>query len=68
MTMQTTPRKPFEAPVPEKKPEIKPYPDPDEPTIPPEEPVMPGENPDLIPEEDPFETPPYEVPPPGEGP
>jgi hypothetical protein len=34
----------------------------------PEAPVLPAEEPDVIPQEDPFETPPYEVPPPGEGP
>jgi hypothetical protein len=34
----------------------------------PEEPVIPEEAPDIIPDEDPFETFPYEIPPPGEGP
>lgn len=34
----------------------------------PEEPLLPDENPDVIPEEEPFSTPPYEVPPPAEGP
>lgn len=34
----------------------------------PEEPVIPIEEPDIIPDEDPFETPPYEIPDPGEGP
>ena len=34
----------------------------------PEEPLLPEDNPDVIPEENPFETPPYEVPPPAEGP
>lgn len=34
----------------------------------PEEPRIPIEDPDFIPEEDPFETPPTEIPPPGEGP
>ena len=37
------------------------------PQIDPEEPVLPAE-PDFIPEEDPFDTPPYEVPEPGERP
>ena len=36
--------------------------------IDPEEPLLPNEDPDIIPEEEPFETPPYEVPPPAEGP
>ena len=39
-----------------------------EPLIDPEEPLNPPEGPDLIPEEDPFENLPYEMPPPGEGP
>ncbi len=34
----------------------------------PELPQLPDEEPDIIPDEDPFETPPYEVPEPGEGP
>ncbi len=34
----------------------------------PAEPLLPEENPDTIPEEEPFETPPFEVPPPAEGP
>ncbi|MFI5137127.1 MAG: hypothetical protein ACHQIM_04815 [Sphingobacteriales bacterium] len=60
MAKQNTPEKPIEIPQPEKEPEIKP---PDYP----EEPVIPAENPDLVPYEAPFETPPYETPPPGEG-
>lgn len=52
---------PFEIPSPGIIPEI-------EPPFDPEEPFVPEEDPDLIPDEDPFETPPYEVPPPGEGP
>jgi hypothetical protein len=36
--------------------------------IDPSPPLTPEENPDTIPEEEPFETPPYEVPPPAEGP
>lgn len=39
-----------------------------EPVIDPEEPLLPEEDPDWLPEEDPFDTPPYEVPEPGEGP
>ncbi|HMU46833.1 MAG TPA: hypothetical protein PKC72_10720 [Chitinophagaceae bacterium] len=34
----------------------------------PEEPLIPEEDPDILPEEDPFENPPYEMPAPGEGP
>ena len=34
----------------------------------PEDPVVPPEDPEIIPDEDPFESPPYEIPPPGEGP
>ncbi len=34
----------------------------------PEEPGIPEEDPDIIPDENPFETPPYEMPEPGEGP
>jgi hypothetical protein len=37
------------------------------PGLDPEEPVLPAE-PDIIPEDDPFTTPPYEIPPPGEAP
>ena len=53
-----------------KLPEVKPpektveVPEP----IDPEEPLLPDEGPDVIPDEEPFETPPYEVPPPAEGP
>jgi len=61
MAKQTTPEKPIEIPQPEKEPEIEP---PDYP----EEPFIPGADPDVIPYEDPFETPPYELPVPGEGP
>ena len=53
--------KPFEIPSPEKHPEIKPPAEP-------EEPIIPEEDPDVIPDEDPGEKPPYEIPPPGEGP
>jgi hypothetical protein len=57
----------------QKKPKIipevptSPFPE-QEPIVDPEEPLVPEESPDYIPEEDPFETPPFEVPPPGEGP
>jgi hypothetical protein len=51
-----------EDPVPDKKPELVPPDDPDNP-------VLPSELPDIIPEEDPFENPPpYEIPEPGERP
>ena len=53
--------KPSDFPSPEKKPEIIPPFDP-------EEPFVPEENPDIEPDENPFETPPYEIPPPGESP
>lgn len=55
------PFRPLEIPVPEKKPEIPVPADP-------EEPLIPVEDPEIIPDEDPFENPPYEVPEPGEGP
>ena len=57
----------------QKKPKVipevptSPFPE-QEPIFDPEEPLIPEEDPDFIPEEDPFETPPFEVPPPGEGP
>jgi hypothetical protein len=47
--------------IPPEEPEYQPY-------IDPEDPFIPELYPDDIPEEDPFETPPIEVPPPGEGP
>ncbi len=53
--------KPTEVPSPWKQPEI------DRPSEP-EEPLIPIEDPDIIPDEDPFETPPEEMPEPGEGP
>ena len=53
---------PAEFPVPEKKPEIH------RPPEEPEEPVIPEFDPDEIPDEDPEEIPPYEIPPPAEGP
>ena len=57
----------------QKKPKIAPevpttpFPE-QKPIVDPEEPLLPEESPDFIPEEDPFETPPVEIPPPGEGP
>ena len=61
MAKKKEPGKPPENPSPEKYPEIKPQADP-------EEPIIPGKDPDIIPIEEPFETPPYEIPPPAEGP
>ena len=61
MTKKKQPSKPFEIPYPGKRPEL----DPDK--IP-EDPVLPEKDPDFIPEEEPFETPPEELPIPGEGP
>jgi hypothetical protein len=57
----------------QKKPKIAPEvpsaPFPEQvPIVDPEDPLVPEEGPDFIPEEDPFETPPVEIPPPGEGP
>lgn len=52
---------PSEIPKPRKHPEIKPPADA-------EEPIIPEEDPDIIPDEDIDETPPYEIPLPGEGP
>ena len=54
-------KKPDETPTPAKHPEIKPTEDP-------EQPMIPEEDPDFIPDDDPFETPPYEIPRPGEAP
>lgn len=54
-----TKKKP-EAPSEPPSPEIKPVKEP-------ENPVAPEEDPDMIPDKDPVETPPYEIPPPGEG-
>ena len=61
MPKKIHPSKPFEIPTPVKMPDIEP---PDDP----EQPFIPLEDPDSIPDEDPFETPPYEIPPPAEGP
>lgn len=61
MAKKIKPDRPIEMPSPEKDPEI---------ILPfdPEDPIIPLEDPDIIPDEDPFETPPYEIPPPGESP
>ncbi|WP_460551083.1 hypothetical protein [Ferruginibacter profundus] len=61
MLPKKLPVKPVEIPVPKEKPEI-------ELPIDPEAPLIPEEDPDIIPEENPFETPPFELPEPGEGP
>jgi hypothetical protein len=61
MAKKKNPKEPFEIPFPGKRPEI----DPDE--IP-DNPVLPEEDPEIIPDDEPSETPPYEIPPPGEGP
>lgn len=59
-------KKPF---LPEVVPEVSPKTFPEFiPVDDPEEPLMPIEDPDFIPEENPFETPPEEIPPPGEAP
>lgn len=60
MAKKKKPDKPVEIPKPE-NPEIKPA-DPEEPLN------IPKEDPDIIPDDDPFETPPEEIPPPGERP
>jgi len=61
MPTKKIPGQPIEIPSPAKHPEIR-LP------VDPEEPVVPVEDPDIIPDEDPFENPPYEIPEPGEGP
>jgi hypothetical protein len=61
MTKKKPPERPIETPAPEIQPEI-------EMPVDPENPLTPQEDPDIIPFEDPYETPPYEVPPPAEGP
>jgi hypothetical protein len=53
--------------IPTEKPALPKHPEIEEP-FDPEEPIIPQEDPDIIPDEEPFETPPYEVPPPAEGP
>lgn len=52
---------PNEIPFPKKEPDINV-------PIDPEEPLLPKEDPNVLPDENPYETPPYEVPQPGEGP
>lgn len=64
MSQKKIPGKPPETPSPKIVPGIKHPAVPEEPELPEEE----EEDPDIIPDEDPFETPPYEEPPPGEGP
>jgi hypothetical protein len=54
-------KKTIEIPLPEKYPETKPHTDP-------KEPIIPEEYPGIVPDEDPFGTPPYEIPSPGERP
>jgi hypothetical protein len=61
MATKKQPSKPAKATYPGKVPEI-------EPDELPENPVSPEDETDLIPDEDPFETPPEEMPEPGEGP
>ena len=61
MAKKITPDKPVEIPKPLVIPEWDSPVDPDEP-------VIPLEDPEIIPDEDPFENPPYEIPEPGEGP
>ena len=63
MEKKHLPEKPLEIPHPERKEEVKPAPDPEEPLV-----GVPEEIPDFIPDDEPFETPPYELPPLGEGP
>jgi hypothetical protein len=64
MEKKTQPVKPDKVPTPPVKREtIEPIIDPEEPLI-----IVPEEAPDLIPDDEPFETPPYEIPPLGEGP
>ncbi len=52
---------PAEIPKPKKEPDVAA-------PIDPEQPLLPEEDPGIIPEENPFETPPFEIPAPGEGP
>ena len=61
MPKKEQPGKPFEIPLPEKLPEI-------ELPVDPEDPIIPMEDPDIIPDENPFITPPDEMPAPAEGP
>ena len=61
MSKKQLPAKPTGFPIPGKSPDI---------IVPvdPEDPIIIENDPDFIPDEDPFETPPYEMPPPAEGP
>lgn len=61
MPKNTQPKEPIEIPAPERNPEIN------REDIP-ESPVLPEEEPEIIPEEAPLIIPPYEIPPPAEGP
>jgi hypothetical protein len=61
MAKKAVPPPPVEIPKPATIPEMEPYADA-------EEPLAPEEVPDQIPDLDPDEKPPYEIPPPGEGP
>ncbi len=60
MAKQQPPKEPPEIPQPEKHPEI-------ERPGNPEGPAIPAEEPGFVPFENPFEVPPIEIPPPGEG-
>lgn len=61
MPKKKKPIVPEEYPIPEQNPEFNPE-------VIPEAPSLPEEDPEFIPEENPFETPPTEIPPPGEAP
>jgi hypothetical protein len=61
MIQKKKPEKPSELPQREIKPEV-------EAPVDPKNPFIGEDDPDVIPFEDPFEPPPYEIPPPGEGP
>lgn len=61
MSKKKKPSMPEEYPIPEQNPEFNPE-------VIPEAPSLPEEDPEFIPEENPFVTPPAEIPPPGEAP
>jgi hypothetical protein len=61
MAKKIQPDEPIGVPLPLRDPEV-------DPDLVPENPELPEEQPDIIPQEEPFEPPPYEIPPPGEGP
>lgn len=63
MEKKILPETPIEITWPGKQPEIERPLDPEEPLVTP-----PELEPELVPDEDPFETPPYEIPSPAEGP